>query len=78
MRACFQRAAKKLPRSFFLSSFWFIFLLSFSKEGRKTNVEKEIIMFKRNIRLKPILQLKVRVQRPAKHQFVKNQPFNVA
>jgi len=24
----------------FLSSFWFIFLLSFSKEGRKTNVEK--------------------------------------
>jgi len=52
---------------------------SFSKEKEKeSNVEKEIIIFKRNIRLKPILQLKVRVQRPAKHQFVKNQPFNVA
>ena len=35
----------------FLSSFWFIFLLSFSKEGRKTNVEKEFIKFNSNIRL---------------------------
>ena len=28
------------PTTVFLSSFWFIFLLSFSKEGRKTNEEK--------------------------------------
>jgi len=51
MRACFLRA---FPYStVFLSSFWFVFLLSFSKEGRKMNVKKEIIKLKQNIRLKP-------------------------
>ena len=83
IRSCFwanfPRAVPNLPRSFFLLSLVTFLPFSFSKEKEKeSNVEKEIIMFKRNIRLKPILQLKVRVQRPAKHQFVKNQPFNVA
>ena len=38
MRACFGVPFRLT--TVFLSSFWFIFLLSFSKEGRKTNVEK--------------------------------------
>ena len=48
LREDFQRAAKNLPRSFFLL-FASIFLLSFSKEGRKTRNLKQKETLKENI-----------------------------
>jgi len=71
-------ASRQKYTTVFLSSFWFIFLLSFSKEGRKTNIEKEIIMFKLNISLKQIkIYLQLKVLRATHRNLLKNQPFNV-